>query len=313
MSEWSLKNCQWVVWGLIHLCLALSLPFLLSVLFGCSDDDAGNESQPVSMEEVQSTMNRMTKGISPHSVSAGESAAWITTSKIESNPQEILVSESFEQVLQTKNNCEKEFQVHYYRWQKNHQGEDKQPVELEGTEFFAPKPCSESGDDQEDPAEDDGAGQDEVKPRDSLEIVGRQSFAEPLVWLFTTSPIEKWSPLTPLSKWVTASNAVVDVTFHDLSYREFKMEPPVAVRERPDCEQVPGCELRVREMSVYIHRIDAGGNKEITLMEEQVSPDTPYWAQSVLSCASQQPEMNGRSVFIRQCRQLVDFSYEALE
>lgn len=107
----------------------------------------------------------------------------------------------------------------------------------------------------------------------------------------------------------SATRTPVKTTYHNLEVQTGVMDPPAAVKVKPDCGGVPNCQMRFVKVNYDEALWYSSDEYEINRWSFTVSRDAPFLGYMVEKCLASFVPYQGRRVYVRQCQFARDFEF----
>lgn len=108
---------------------------------------------------------------------------------------------------------------------------------------------------------------------------------------------------------ISASRTPVKTTYHNLEVQSGIMDPPAAVKAKPDCGGVPNCQMRFVKITYDEALWYSSEEYEIQRWSFTISRDAPFLGYMVEKCLASFVPYQGRRVYVRQCEFARDFEF----
>lgn len=133
-------------------------------------------------------------------------------------------------------------------------------------------------------------------------------FNPPTTVAAAVNPLKFISPLSFFNQAFAIKGK--STTYHNLLFSQGQENPPLAVRQRPDCGGVPDCKLSVTRIAYDEVTWHSDREYDIDKWNFVISRNAPYLAYILERCLAGTVFVNGRYYYVRQCQFATDFSYQ---
>ena len=113
-------------------------------------------------------------------------------------------------------------------------------------------------------------------------------------------------------KGLNAKNAeatLEQVSFHNLSVQSVVLNPPERVVNSPDCRGLSPCEIKADRISYDIVFHFSDDSTRSHQIEWLISSEVPFFASILKQCATTLVPVKDVRVLVKQCQEVVDFSF----
>ena len=245
------------------------------ILLGCDKpkDNRSELGEPTTVEAIQRAQNAAVSSLNPNSVKLGETSHMVETQEIVTTqgPLNSLVSEWVTRVQLIE--------------------ELPEAVLLTITRDFI---------DHTDPDKPKYEFQDVLGFEKTKDV--SQTKAEDL-----SLSMRLFSSDTPAQK--SESIQITNVTFHNLINQKVTVTPPPLVRDSTDCRGLSPCSITADQINYDIVFYMSDGTTAKHQVEWLISPQVPFFSAVLKQCASTIIPVDNVRVLVKQCQQVVDFTF----
>jgi hypothetical protein len=274
----------WLLHGL-HFTLAISIPLFLVLILGCKkikeDPPRTNYGPQTTVDEIVDAISRARQDASFDGMQAGHYVDFVINRRLENEENTTTLGGIRVEVMdRTETETQLKFTMRISQSERMNDGTFETTVAEQTLEF----------------AKDAG-----LQSMHSLDAK-----AEAIAFVEAARTIHAQADAT-------------DVTFHNLQETSGVMEPPKAVRERAGCGGFAVCEIPVRFIEFDIVNWYENGESSRVSIDWAFSAKTPWLPYGnateftflsgfmITDCASTYIPIEGRTVYLRQCKNLEDF------
>lgn len=274
--KWTASRLHFLKWRILPVIAVASIPVLLSAGMSCIKKPELKKAElggQVSSEDIDNALFEALEGADPYAVTDSQAVLYIYNYRVEtSEPLDYQrVVQDVREVIDTPN----EFTIVY----------------------------SEATEDLEN-------GGEPVVKEVEMNFNPRVGATAHFLSLKPSSPSPAVRQLAQNPSLVPfADREYTSITYHNLKVSHLTQEAPASVKERPNCGDLPGCEMHVTriefDMALWYSDVDY----DKLSSQWDISTDVPFLGTVVSDCTLQQQFIGDRDYVIRTCKALKDFIY----
>jgi hypothetical protein len=271
---------------IVHGALALALPFLIAFLIGCmklpksKPADLGPQA---SEEDMEFAISKALYGINPCNSALRQQVIYDVNRRIENSEDVQALDRSFETYLSRELVTEPEAML-------------KLVLRRDFYDLVNMKWADKV---DSDPMEYAVDCQADVAAASRAAAAGANSVPTDLLKAMLKSSEE--------------DGGVVRKTYHNLKTEAGVMDPPNAVKAKPECGGVPGCQLRFFRMQYDEVSWFSDSRFVVARWLLTTSRDAPFVGFIQERCLGRMVTAGGRSYYVRDCQYARDFTYRDAE
>lgn len=102
---------------------------------------------------------------------------------------------------------------------------------------------------------------------------------------------------------------ITDVSFHNLSVQNVVLTPPELVVNSPDCRGLSSCQINADRIAYDIVFHFSDDSTRSHQIEWLISSEVPFFSSILKQCATTLVPVDDVRVLVKQCQEVVDFSF----
>lgn len=98
----------------------------------------------------------------------------------------------------------------------------------------------------------------------------------------------------------------ISMSYHNFKVTSSTQDPPIFVKERPDCEGIQNCKIKIKTIE-FDQILKKGDQRARNHYIFNLSDDVPYTSRMLKKCITHSITQNGQVLPIHECRDVLDF------
>ncbi len=287
----------------IHVVLALLLPFIFTQMGGCQGEDDVKPLKlgpEVSPKEIDAAISEPLQKTDPLQIKLGQFFVYSDTQEIAGGMAKNIIADTAQTVVE-RTELPTEVLLTIVQHQQTYQNGEVRKVSTEIPMRIEKAPAT-------------AAPSLMIGPADEAKKLGFEYRSEVMALLNDHSPLAMANGIRTLSVNQESVQATSGdrITYHNLQRSVAFEAPPALVQKQSACAGIPNCKVEVYRVSFDMVFWEKGKPDRLR-WDLAISPDAPYLAAVLDKCVTGLASVgSGQSkILVKQCKPVLNFRYQA--